>query len=290
MSQDVPSSDAGGPAVLSETAPSPPAAPSQSPPPPTVPPATAATPIAPPVTSVVRPSSAKASGARSAWLKTLHQWHWISSALCLIGMLLFAATGITLNHASSIESKPTVVNRQAQVPDALMDLVRVPEPAPPAEPVTPAAAASQGAATPVATKAQPQDHKTTLPTPLRDWLTQTLGRAVDDREAEWSRDEIYLSMPRPGGDAWVRIDRATGEVEFEDTDRGWISYFNDLHKGRHAGVAWSWFIDLFAVACLLFSITGLLILKFHAVSRPSTWPIVGLGFLLPALLALLFMH
>ena len=97
-------------------------------------------------------------------------------------------------------------------------------------------------------------------------------------------------MPRPGGDAWLRIDRASGEAELEDTDRGWISLLNDLHKGRHAGAAWSWFIDLFAVACLLFSLTGLLILQLHAGNRPSTWPLVGLGVVLPVLLALLFIH
>ena len=39
---------------------------------------------------------------RGFWLRTLHQWHWISSAICLIGMLLFAFTGITLNHAADI--------------------------------------------------------------------------------------------------------------------------------------------------------------------------------------------
>ena len=43
---------------------------------------------------------------RGFWLRTLHQWHWISSAVCLIGMLLFAITGITLNHASKIEATP----------------------------------------------------------------------------------------------------------------------------------------------------------------------------------------
>lgn len=42
------------------------------------------------------------------WLGTLRQWHWISSALCLVGMLLFSVTGITLNHAGQIESKPQV--------------------------------------------------------------------------------------------------------------------------------------------------------------------------------------
>ena len=33
------------------------------------------------------------SRRRAYWLKTLHQWHWISSAICLLGMLLFAVTG-----------------------------------------------------------------------------------------------------------------------------------------------------------------------------------------------------
>lgn len=210
-----------------------------------------------------KPPTKNAAG-RSAWLKQLHQWHWISSALCLIGMLLFSFTGITLNHASQIEAKPVIVSRTGELPAGLRE----------------ALAPTEGEA----------DRKAAVPAPARAWLDKELGRAFDDREAEWSRDEIYLALPRPGGDAWLRIDRTTGEYEYEDTARGWISYLNDLHKGRHAGVAWSWFIDLFAVACLLFSITGLLILKFHAVSRPSTWPLVGLGLVIPALLALLLIH
>ena len=56
------------------------------------------------------------------WLGTLRQWHWISSALCLAGMLLFAVTGITLNHATQIEAKPRVINHQAQLPEALQAL------------------------------------------------------------------------------------------------------------------------------------------------------------------------
>jgi len=36
------------------------------------------------------------SRRRAYWLKTLHQWHWISSALCLLGMLLFALAWIAL--------------------------------------------------------------------------------------------------------------------------------------------------------------------------------------------------
>ncbi|MBB3296044.1 hypothetical protein SAMN05428960_3834 [Mitsuaria sp. PDC51] len=218
------------------------------------------------------PSSAakpgKGPAARAAWLKQLHQWHWISSAICLIGMILFAVTGITLNHAADIESKPAIVGKTAQLPAELAATLKPRS----------------------VDEASEADRKAAVPAPVRAWLAKELGRPIDAREAEWNRDEVYLAMPRPGGDAWVRIARDSGEVEYEDTDRGWISYFNDLHKGRHAGVAWSWFIDLFAVACLLFSVTGLLILKFHAVSRPSTWPLVGLGLVIPALLALLLIH
>ncbi|HWH73932.1 MAG TPA: PepSY-associated TM helix domain-containing protein [Methylibium sp.] len=200
---------------------------------------------------------------RAHWLKTLHQWHWISSAVCLFGMLLFSATGITLNHAAQIESRPQVATRSVQLPAALH--------------------AALGDAVATAPTAP-------LPVALADWLGRELAIELEGRPAEWSEEELYVSLPRPGGDAWLRIDRASGAVEYERSDRGWISYLNDLHKGRHAGLAWSWFIDLFALACLVFSLTGLLILKLHAQRRPGTWPLVGLGLVLPLLLALLFIH
>jgi len=50
------------------------------------------------------------------------------------------------------------------------------------------------------------------------------------------------------------------------------------------------FIDLFAIAALVFSATGLLIMKMHAASRPMTWPITALGVLIPALLAIWMAH
>ena len=39
--------------------------------------------------------------SRAWWLKQLYQWHWISSAISLIGLILFAITGFTLNHAGT---------------------------------------------------------------------------------------------------------------------------------------------------------------------------------------------
>ena len=209
-------------------------------------------------------TAAAGQPARAWWLKTLYRWHWISSAIALLGMLLFAATGLTLNHAARIEARPVVVDRKAQLP---ADLLAAQAPA-----------------------AGDRKHDAPLPAPLAGWVSRALQVDVRDRSAEWSPDEIYVSMPRPGGEAWVRIDRASGEAEFEDTDRGWVSYLNDLHKGRNAGTAWSWFIDAFAVACLVFTLTGLVILQMHAGNRPATWPLVGLGVVVPVLLALLFIH
>ena len=200
---------------------------------------------------------------RSFWLKTLHEWHWVSSAICLLGMLLFAITGITLNHAGQIESKPEVTRSYAQVPEVLL----------------------QG----LAAKAE-DTKRSPVPPELAHWAQQQWGLSLQGREAEWAPEEVYVSMPRPGGDAWLRVGLQDGEAEYERTDRGWVAYFNDLHKGRSTGAAWNWFIDLFAVACLVFSITGLFILKMHAGNRPWTWPLVGLGLVLPALLALLLIH
>jgi len=198
---------------------------------------------------------------RGFWLRTLHQWHWISSAVCLIGMLLFAATGLTLNHAARIEAKPQVSNRQLTLPAPVLERLHGPR---------------QGNAP--------------LPAAVSDWLAAQLSLRLAGKQAEWSEDEVYLSLPAPGEDAWLSIDRASGAVEYEHTVRGWVSYFNDLHKGRNAGPAWGWFIDVFAVACLVFCITGLFLLQMHARQRRMTWPLVGLGLLLPLLIALLLIH
>jgi uncharacterized protein len=210
------------------------------------------------------PSSADISSAqqrRGFWLRTLHQWHWISSAVCLVGMLLFAITGITLNHASRIEAAPQVVNLTAELPASLLQAL-----------------------------GEREEGNAPLPAATAGWLSDQFDIAIGSRPAEWSEDEIYLSMPRPGADAWLSIDRSSGTVEFESTQRGWISYFNDLHKGRNSGAAWSWFLDIFAVATLVFCITGLFLLHLHAKQRRMTWPYVALGLLVPLLIALLSIH
>jgi len=194
-------------------------------------------------------------------MQQLHTWHWMSAAVSLIGMLAFAVTGLTLNHAASIDAKPVVTHRNATLDAPLLGLI-----------------------------ARPQAKDALLPAPVAARVAALTGLDPAGRSVEWSDEEAYVSMPRPGGDAWVSIDRASGAIESELTDRGWISYLNDLHKGRNAGPVWFWFIDLFAVACIIFTITGLLLLQLLARNRRLTWPLVACGFVLPFALALFFIH
>lgn len=196
---------------------------------------------------------------KARWLKRFHQWHWISSAICLFSMVLFSVTGITLNHADAIAADARITATDLTLPPELLADLE---------------GRDAGA----------------LPAPLRAWLSLQADLKVDERAAEWSDAEIYLALPRPGGDTWLAIDRNDGTVVAEDTDRGWIALLNDLHKGRHSGAVWRWFIDIFAVATLVFAATGLVLMALHAKRRPATWPVTALGLVLPWLLIAFFLH
>jgi uncharacterized protein len=199
---------------------------------------------------------------RAFFISQLYQWHWISSGLCLVGMILFAVTGITLNHAGLIEGRPAVVTRDGQLPSEIV----------------------------AGLKSRPAVAKDALPDEVSSWLSREMGVSVSGRDTEWSAKDIYVALPRPGGDAWLNIERGSGAVSYEVTDRGWIAYLNDLHKGRHTGAAWSWFLDAFAGAAMVFCLTGLLLLQIHSKRRRATWPVVGLGFVIPVLVLVLFIH
>lgn len=205
----------------------------------------------------------RAKVRRLFWMTQARIWHWITGAATLIGMLLFAFTGITLNHAGQIEGQPVVVEVAAVMPPEML------------------AQLGQG----------PGEGETrVLPKPVADWLKQETGASVSRRTGEWSDSEVYVGMPKPGGDAWLSIDRETGDVVYENTDRGAISWLNDLHKGRNTGPVWFWFLDIFSVAAILFCITGLVLLWMHASRRPPTWFIVGAGLLVPAIIAVFLVH
>lgn len=199
---------------------------------------------------------------RSFWLKQLHQWHWISAAISLVGLFLFAVTGITLNHAATIPATPVVSEQTATLPAPLVERLA----------------------------ALPEETTDPVPDVIARWASDALKVAIAGRPTETTPDEVYVALAEPGGDGWLTLDRATGEAVHERTTRGWVAYLNDLHKGRNTGVVWFWFIDVFAVACIVFAVTGFGLTWLHARQRPSTWPLLGLGLLIPVIIALIFIH
>ena len=174
---------------------------------------------------------------------------------------MFAITGITLNHASDIEVTPSVRKVDAVVPAAILSaLTELPE------------------------------GSVTLPDELSEWLSEQRIDVPSDKEGEWDGTELYVSWPGPGKDHWLSLDSEAATLIYEGTDRGWLSYFNDLHKGRNTGNVWQWFLDIFSVVVIIFTITGLQLLIRQAPHKTSTWPITGLGFLIPVLIMLVFIH
>lgn len=195
-------------------------------------------------------------------LGSARQWHWISAAVCLAGMFMFAITGITLNHAADIFVEPQKHEVESLIPETLLPSL------------------------------QSNDSEwLAMPRTVNQWLGEEYGIQVpSDVKGEFDGIEYYFAWPGPGKDSWLSVDVETGDFIYESTDRGWIAYFNDLHKGRNTGTVWAWFIDIFAAAVIIFSVTGLQLLLKQAPHKKSTWPITALGVLAPVVIMLLFIH
>jgi hypothetical protein len=195
-------------------------------------------------------------------LGSVRQWHWISAAICIVGMLFFSWTGITLNHAADIPAKNEIATIETQLPDALIQTW---------QPV--------------------ENEKNALEKNIIEHLDKQFSLTIpSNMQGEFSDGEFYLAMPEPGVDAWLSIDAESGELIYERTDRGWISFFNDLHKGRYTNTAWIWFIDAFAVGSIIFCLSGLWLLIKQTSFRLSTWPYVTLGVLIPFIIILTNLH
>lgn len=199
-------------------------------------------------------------GTRAFWTRQLRQWHWISSAVCLVLMLMFAATGITLNHADVFERRSEPVVREVALPGALQDRLA---------------------------KLAPQ---TVVPDALAAEIRRLTGADVTARKADNQYGEIVFDLAAPGKDRVLTVDLNAGTMTYEVTNRGTVALFNDLHKGRHAGSAWKLLIDLSAGFFVVFALTGFGLLWLHARARVSTWPLTALGSVAPLVVFILLVH
>lgn len=157
------------------------------------------------------------------WVRWLHLY---GSMLGLAATLLFAVTGLTLNHAEWFESgEPAVRSLQGTLaPTALAgDVDKL-----------------------VVAETLRANHA------LRGTVTEF---AVDD-------GECLVVWKGPAYSADATIDRATGSYRIEEQRRPLLALLDDLHKGRDCGPVWSFVIDASAVVLTLLSATGLWLLLY----------------------------
>lgn len=161
--------------------------------------------------------------------------HIYSSMLVLVLLLFFAATGITLNHPEWQSSHGvSSARQQLALPLQFKTLLWSDD-------------ALQQAA---------QANK------IASWLRQQhqVEGAVFNFSYDADEQLLELDFKRPAGYSNALIELVTGEVELTTEYAGTLALLNDLHKGRYAGSSWKWLIDLTAVACVLFGLTGFYLL------------------------------
>lgn len=174
------------------------------------------------------------------WVRWVHLY---GSMFGLAATLLFAVTGLTLNHAEWFESgEPAVRTITGALPTALLD----------------------GAVDKLAIAERLRaDHH------LR-------GMVGDFSIAD---DECVVVWKSPAYSADATIERKTGKYRIEESRRPLMALLDDLHKGRDCGPVWSWVIDAAAIVLTGLSLTGLWLLCYLKKRRGPGLLLGGIGLL-----------
>jgi hypothetical protein len=153
------------------------------------------------------------------WGLTLHIYLSMTGFLLV---LLFAITGLTLNHDDFGLSEPRTAAFTIAIPPAML--------------------------------AHPDERTIT------GYLRATIGVRSQATRYREDPDAIELTFAAPGRRTTVSISRPDGATRVEAETRGLLGKLGDLHKGQDSGRAWKWLIDVTAVLLTLSSITGIVTL------------------------------
>ena len=154
-------------------------------------------------------------------------------------VLLFAITGLTLNHDDFGLSQPSITKSRITLPD---DVLERPDRA-----------------------------------ILGRSLQMALGLSSPVTDYHEDPEQIQVTFAAPGHRTVVTVSRAdhTGDVEMET--RGLLGKLDDLHKGFDSGPVWYWVIDLAAVMLSLSALTGMITLVSFRARRRSGFIVSALG-------------
>ena len=172
------------------------------------------------------------------WSRTIHVY---LSIVLLIVLVFFSITGITLNNASSMTGSAF---SQSYTLDALPDLPR------------------------------DGDDKIFASDELESFLRKETGIRLQHSTLSYEDEFLIVDYQAPGKAILVEIDQDFNEAFVEQTNFGLIAVLNDLHKGRHVDLIWSWLIDISAIVIVLFSMAGFVLLipnkrRFKKIIRAS---------------------
>lgn len=193
-----------------------------------------------------RPRSAKAQW--NVWLRWLHTY---TSMISLLVVLFFSLTGITLNPPDWLFGGKEV---QREVTGTM-----------------PAGWIKNG-----------EVNWLTVAEELR--AAQGLKGRVGDTRADGQEADISFAAPGYSADAF--IDTKTGQYTVNILEQGSVAVLNDLHKGRDAGTAWKWVIDLSGAILTLVSLTGIGILLLLKKTRAQALGVMAVASVITVILAL----
>jgi hypothetical protein len=157
--------------------------------------------------------------AVARWGLTLHIYLSMTGFLLV---LLFAITGLTLNHDDFGLSEPRTTTSMTMVPSALL--------------------------------AHPDERA------IVEHLRAAIAVRPPATRYREDPDVIELAFAAPGRRTTVTITRADGTARVESETRGLLGRIGDLHKGQDSGRAWKWLIDVTAVLLTLSAVTGIVTL------------------------------
>ncbi len=113
------------------------------------------------------------------------------------------------------------------------------------------------------------------PTQIKQ-LEAELDVSFSKLSLEQEDDLLFIDVQLPGRFIVGELDVYSGEIMVTDTRYGITAWLNDLHKGRHTGLAWILLLDISALLILVFSLTGLvLLLPSQRYLKPSS--LIGLA-------------
>ncbi|BCU63244.1 hypothetical protein F941_02709 [Acinetobacter bouvetii DSM 14964 = CIP 107468] len=150
----------------------------------------------------------------------VHGW---LSAFAFIVLVFFSLTGLLLNHPEWFDPEKDEKTVKIELPEDVLQAL------------------------------QKQENPSNA---LLAYVRQKEAIVGRYQSSEVLDGEVMIRLESPAGstDVWALLD--TGEVEITQKPASAVSLISDLHRGKNAGAAWSWLIDISAILILALSLAG----------------------------------